>query len=433
MPPVVPSLPHFLLQPGRPDPGQPLLLRGVVVLPWPSGDAELLADGVIVLQGGRVQTVRLARAGDPAWQPHLLIPGLVDLHCHWPQHHVRGQFGGQLLDWLRESIWPAEAALADPELAGTLAERFVRDLLRAGTCAGLFFGPPSVAASARFAACAPQGLLEGPALMEVEAPAELCTPVTQTLAELPRLASARGGAVAITPRFAPNLTDTGLRAAGQLAAQTGWPVQSHLAENREEVSWVARLFPADADYTGVYEARGLLGPRAIYAHAIHLSDRELGALAATGTWVAHCPTSNEALASGRMPLERLRAAHVPWVLASDVGAGPRLSLLDVGRAFLQVHRGQAPVTAVEALCRSTAVPGAYLAQFDAALTGVGTFRSGAPGHVVALPLPAAPLSPEPLLLALYQHTPAERSETAPLQVWCWGQPVCPPPAFGTDS
>lgn len=433
MPPVAPRLPQFLAQPCRAEPGQPLALRGVVVLPWPSGDAELLADGVVELQGGRVQTVRLARAGDPLWQPHLLIPGFVDLHCHWPQHHVRGQFGGQLLEWLRGSIWPAEAALADPALAGQLAERFVRDLLRAGTCAGLFFGPPSAAASARFAESAPPGLLEGPALMEVEAPAELCQPVTETLAALPRLAAARGGPVAITPRFAPNLTDAGLRAAGQLAAQTGWPVQSHLAENRDEVAWVAQLFPSDRDYTGVYEARGLLGRRAIYAHAIHLSDQELETLAASGSWVAHCPTSNEALASGRMPLERLRAAHVPWVLASDVGAGPRLSLLDVGRAFLHVHRGHTPVTAVEALCRSTAVPGAYLSQFNAEWTGLGTFRSGAPGHVVALPLPAAPLSPEALLMALYQQTLPERSETAPLQVWCWGQPVCPPPAFGTDS
>lgn len=420
-----------------PAPSQPKAkttrLRGVVVQPWPSGRVELHADAVVELHQGRVRAVRPPQPGDPLWQPHLLLPGMVDLHCHWPQHHVRGQFAGQLLPWLRESIWPAEAALADAELADTLAQRFVQDLLRAGTCAGLFFGPPSLHASARFAEHAPPGLLEGPALMEVEAPAALCQPVDATLAALPKLAAARGGPVAITPRFAPNLTDSGLRAAGALAAQTGWPVQSHLAENRDEVAWVHALFPTDADYTGVYEARGLLGPRAIYAHAIHLSARELGVLAQTGTWIAHCPTSNVALASGRMPLERLRAANVAWVLATDVGAGPRLSLLDAGRAFLQVHRGHAAVTAQEALCRSTAIPGGFLAQFDPQLRGLGTLAPDAPGHVVALPLPAAPHEPEALLRALYDHVVPETCESAPLQVWCWGQPVCPPPAFGTDS
>jgi guanine deaminase len=397
---------------------QPQRLRGVVLQPWPSDTVTLLADATIELQDGRITSVRPPLGGDPPWQPWLLLPGFVDLHCHWPQHQVRGRFGGQLLPWLRESIWPAEAELANSECAHQHAAAFVADLLRAGTCAGLFFGPPFAQASAVFAHYAPLGCIDGPALMEVNAPESLCTPVTESLDRLQRLGTSLGRPLALSPRFAPNVTAEGMRAIGAVAAATSWPVQSHLSENRDEVAWVADLFPQRQHYTDVYDAAGLLGPRTIYAHGIHLSDAELSRLAETGTWIAHCPTSNEALRSGRMALERLRAAGVPWVLATDVGAGPRLSLLDAMRAFLLVHRRHTTVTAVEALCRSTCHPGAFLSQFAPELQGLGLLHPGSPGHVVAVDLPGGPLEAESLLRALLRQTSPSGLETLPRAVWC---------------
>ncbi len=349
------------------------------------------------------------------------MPGFVDLHIHWPQAHVRGRFAGALLPWLRESIWPAEAEFASEDVALRRAREFMAAAQRAGTCAGLFFGAPFAQASRAFAQVAPPGWLEGPALMEVNAPEALLRPATQLLADL----EAHGPVgFAVTPRFAPNLSEAGLAACGAVAARLKAPIQSHISENVDEVAWVGQLFPHAVDYLDVYDRAGLLGPRSVLAHGIHLSDRELARLAATGTRIAHCPTSNVALGSGRMPLERLRAAGVNWVLASDVGAGPRLSLLDAMAAFVQVHQGFADSTAAEALCRATAIPGQWLSQFDPQLAGLGTLAVGAPAHVVALPRLGDGVTGA---LAGYLAKPSELLETLPNKVWCWGEQVARAP------
>jgi guanine deaminase len=277
-----------------------------------------------------------------------------------------------------------------------------------------------------FARIAPRGWLEGPALMEVEAPDVLLRPVQDALVELAARTDWPRGQVAVTPRFAPNVTAAGLRACAEVAARAGAPVQSHLSENPDEVAWVRSLFPRSRDYTAVYGDAGLLGPRTVMAHGIHLSDDELARLAQTGTLIAHCPTSNEALGSGRMPLERLRAAGVAWALATDVGAGPLVSQIDTIAVFLEVHAGHTAVTAAEALCRATAVPGAWLSQFDSGLAGLGTLAAGAPAHVVALPRPAGVATPDAdaeTWLRRLVATPRQHLETLPEAVWCWGEAV----------
>jgi guanine deaminase len=135
---------------------------------------------------------------------------------------------------------------------------------------------------------------------------------------------------AITPRFAPTSTPAQLEAAGALWREHPdcW-VQSHLSENPREVAWVRELFPAARDYVDVYARHGLLGRRAIYGHGIHLTERELAALAASGTSLAHCPTSNLFLGSGLFDWKRVkkRGRPVRTGLASDVGGGTSLSML----------------------------------------------------------------------------------------------------------
>jgi guanine deaminase len=135
---------------------------------------------------------------------------------------------------------------------------------------------------------------------------------------------------AITPRFAPTSTPAQLEAAGALWREHPdcW-VQSHLSENRREVEWVRELFPDARDYVDVYARHGLLGRRAVYGHGIHLAERELAALAATGTSLAHCPTSNLFLGSGLFDWKRVkkRGRPVRTGIATDVGGGTSLSML----------------------------------------------------------------------------------------------------------
>lgn len=390
------------------------VVRGAVLLPRADCTLAYLPHAEITWQNGRIVEVR-ERADPPAVDGLLWLPGLVDLHVHWPQAHVRGQFSGQLLPWLRESIWPAEAAFGHADDADAAATAYLAASQRAGTCAGLVFGAPYAAASRRFRALAPAGWVEGPALMEVHGPADLLRPVPETLTDLQ--CEPPGTLVAVSPRFAPNVTAAGLAYCAAVATARGWPVQSHLAENLDEIAWVRGLFPEARDYTDVYDQAGLLGPHTVLAHGVHLSNRELARLAESATTLAHCPTSNVALGSGTMPLGRLRAHGVNWTLATDVGAGPQLSQLDVVRACLAVHP-PGTVTATEALCRATAVPGAWLAQFDPRLRGLGTLEVGAPAHLVGVTAVRA-ADAEAATRAMVAALP-DNAESAPAAVVAWG-------------
>jgi guanine deaminase len=145
---------------------------------------------------------------------------------------------------------------------------------------------------------------------------------------------------AVTPRFAVSCSAEMLRASADLARATGAYWQTHLAEDRAEIAEVARLFPGADDYTDVYARAGGLGPRSIFAHAVHLGDTELARLVESGSHVAHCPASNLFLASGAMPLSTYLAAGLSVGLGSDVAAGPDVSLFGVMRAGAYTQNGR---------------------------------------------------------------------------------------------
>ena len=151
----------------------------------------------------------------------------------------------------------------------------------------------------------------------------------------------------MTPRFAITCTADLLHESAALAAATGAYWQTHVSEDRGEIAEVARLFPEALDYVDVYDRAGGLGPRAVLAHAVHLSDRELRRLIETETRVAHCPVSNLFLASGMMPLGTYLDAGLRLGLGSDVAGGPDLSIFTVMRTGFYVQNAR-QVAGVEA-------------------------------------------------------------------------------------
>jgi guanine deaminase len=155
--------------------------------------------------------------------------------------------------------------------------------------------------------------------------------------------------VAVTPRFAPGCSPELLSAAGALARDAGLRVQTHLAESTDEIEAVRRAFREARDYLEVYERAGLATGRAIFAHSVHLGAGEFTRLAAAGAAVACCPSSNAFLGAGAFPLGVARGSGVEIGLGSDVGAGPQLSLLDVGRHLAYLDRPPA----AEILYRAT--------------------------------------------------------------------------------
>jgi len=317
------------------------------------GALEVFEDGGLAFADGRI--LGCGRFGDvQAGHPEaeildardtILLPGFVDCHVHYPQIGVIGSMGLELLEWLRSRCLPEEARLADSGYAASAAERFVRGLAANGTTTALVFGSHFPAAQeALFAAAAASGLRVASGLVVADRrllPSLHVSAAEAFEASVGLIERWHGRGLiryAVTPRFSVSCSDEMLDACGELLRSAdGLLLTTHLNETVREVEVVASLFPGARDYLDTYERDGLVGERSVFAHDVHVSDHELGRLAAADAAVAHCPSSNAFLGSGLFPLRRHVDAGIRVGLGTDVGAGTGLSLLKEGLAAHDVQ------------------------------------------------------------------------------------------------
>ena len=321
-------------------------IDGHILTPLPEGGTAFFRDSS--LEAGT--DGRIAGIGEGSGAEHLIIPGLVDAHVHLPQFRVRGLFTEALLPWLREHIWPEEARFVEDEYAAQVAREFRAGLVAVGTTSALVYGAPQrESAALLFDALRPLCVQGGDVLMDRNGPEELLRSTDETLESSAASLERWGRRYWLTPRFAPTCSGEMMSGLGKLVAMKQSGVQTHLAENLDEIAWVAELHPEARSYADVYDQFGLLGPRTVLGHCIHLDDDDLALIKARGSWVAHCPTSNVALGSGRMPIEKYQTRGLRIALATDVGAGPNLSMLDVMRSCIEVHRGHCDLRPADVL------------------------------------------------------------------------------------
>jgi guanine deaminase len=291
----------------------------------------------------------------PQWQREdhrgrLLMPGFVDTHVHCPQIEVIASYGTALLDWLETYTFPAERAWADAEVAAAGAAHFLDALLAHGSTSAVVFPTVhKVSAEALFGAAHQRGmrLIAGKVLMDRHAPDGLRDDVAQAEADCIELIDRWHGrgrnAYAVTVRFAPTSTREQLAMAGALCrADPTLYMQTHVAENRAEVAWVAELFPEARSYLDVYARHDLLHARSVLAHGIWLDDADRAALRDAGAHIAHSPSSNLFLGSGLFDWRGASQAGVAVSVASDVGGGTSLSMQrTLADAYkVQAMRGQ---------------------------------------------------------------------------------------------
>lgn len=366
------------------------------------GDGLLVvAGGVIVDAGPYVAVRRRLPPGTPVERlprSTLLVPGFVDCHVHYAQLPVVASHGTQLLDWLDRYTFPAERAAAEPRHARRLASAFFDATLAAGTTTVASFctvHPGSVDAFFGEARRRDVRAIGGKVLMDRHAPRGLADTAQRGYDESKALIARWHGrgrlGYAITPRFAPTSSPAQLAAAGALWREHPdcW-VQSHLSESRQEVDRVRKLFPRARDYVDVYARAGLLGRRAIYGHGLHLSEREFAVLHASGTALAHCPTSNLFLGSGLFawPRAKMPARPVRVGLGTDVGGGTSLSLLaTLGEAYKVAQLGGTSLAPAQLFHLATR-GGAQALDLDA---HVGSLLPGMEADFVELDCEATPL------------------------------------------
>lgn len=309
----------------------------------PVQDLTVINDGALIVD--QDQIIATGKASDlsqayPDAQVHdftgkWIVPGLIDSHVHYPQTESIAYFGDQLLDWLKKATFPTEQKFADPAHATAIADVFIRQLLKQGTTSALVFSSVHKhACDALFEAASKQNMamIAGKVCMDRHCPPLLqdsAASAQRDSAELIERWHNRGrNLYALTPRFAPTSSAEQLHRLGELAQQ--YPdvfIQTHLSENKDEIDWVASLFPDADGYLDVYDRVGLVRSRAVFGHAIHLSDDEWQCLAERKASIAFCPSSNLFLGSGLFDLERARQAGIPVALATDVGAGTSFSML----------------------------------------------------------------------------------------------------------
>ena len=276
----------------------------------------------------------------------IIAPGFVDMHIHFPQTDVIGSPADGLLPWLENYTFPHEKRFVAPEYSAQIAQFFIAELLRNGVTTALAFAtshPASAEALFVEAQHHQMRLITGKVLQDRHSPDGVRDDTAQSLIDTEALIQRWHGVdrlgYAITPRFAPTSTSAQLRGAGELAARYPdvW-IQSHVAENLDEIRWARELFPASRSYLSVYADFGLLRERAVYAHCIHLDEPDRALLRDTGAVAAISPTSNLFLGSGFFDYAEADRVGVGYGLASDVGGGTSFSPFHTMMAAYYVGR-----------------------------------------------------------------------------------------------
>jgi guanine deaminase len=326
----------------------------------PETSVRYFVDGLLVLEGGKIRAfgayadlqAEYGEISTTLYADRLIMPGLIDTHIHYPQTEIIAAHGEQLLTWLDQYVFPTEEKFKDKDYARAVAEFFLDQLLSNGTTTALVFAavfPQSVEAFFEAAERRNLCMIAGKVMMDRNAPAALCDTAESSYRETKSLIQKwhKKGRLryAVTPRFAITSTDEQLQKAGELLKE--FPdvyLHTHLCENLDEIAWVKQLFPECEGYLDVYDQAGLVTARSVFAHGVHLSDREFQQLSESGSAIAFCPTSNLFLGSGLFKLEQAKSAEYPIKvgLGTDVGAGTSFSLLQTANEAYKVAqlRGQ---------------------------------------------------------------------------------------------
>ncbi len=308
--------------------------------------ALVIGDGLIIAHGDYASIARaFHQATVVDHRPHLILPGFIDTHIHFPQMQVVGSYAGALLEWLNKYTFVEEQKFKVPSHADRIAELFFDELISNGTTTAVAYcSVHKESAEAFFAESERRNMrnVAGKVMMDRNAPLGLLdTPQSgydDSKALIDKWHGRGRQLYAISPRFAITSTGAQLEMAQALVGENpDCYMQTHLSENHGEIETVRQLFADSIDYTDVYERYGLLGSKSLFGHCIHLSEREAGALSASASVAVFCPTSNLFLGSGLFDLARLSDARRPVrvAVATDIGGGTSYSML---RTFDEAYK-----------------------------------------------------------------------------------------------
>lgn len=312
-----------------------------------------VVEGDVSVRKGRIEQIGSHAAGDYDRtidaRGGFVLPGLIQTHIHLCQTLFRGYADDlPLMDWLRQRVWPMEAAHTPGSLRAA-ARLATTELLSSGTTTVLTMETVHDT-DVVFEAVAESGMRAtiGKCMMDAagDVPARLREPTSRSIEESLAIRKRWHGAAegrlqaAFAPRFAVSCSRELLEAVASLSAEQHAIVHTHASESQAELAIVREL---SGGLTNVqYLARvHLASPHLCAAHCVWVDEREQALLADHDVKVMHCPGSNLKLGSGVAPVPELRARGVTVSLGADGAAcNNRLDMFDEMRlaAVLQAMR-----------------------------------------------------------------------------------------------
>lgn len=280
----------------------------------------------------------------------LIIPGLVDLHMHAPQYTYRGlHMDMELLDWLSQYTFPAEARYRDAGYARKHYGDFVDRMVKSATTRACIFGTVHTEATLILMELLERSGLHtmvGKVNMDRNAPdylreksvEEAARDTKQWVQEAKK--RFQNTLPILTPRFTPSCSDGLMQELKKIQEKYQLPLQSHLSENRGEIAWVKELCPYAQYYAQAYSHFGLFGEDCptVMAHCIYSCEEEIRDMKERGVYIAHCPESNMNVVAGIAPVRRYLQEGLHVGLGSDVAGGSTENLFTAMMHAIQASK-----------------------------------------------------------------------------------------------
>jgi 5-methylthioadenosine/S-adenosylhomocysteine deaminase len=402
-----------------------LVTAGYVLPVQPAG---ALAGHAVAIDAGRIVAVVPAHEADARFAAkrrvdlprHALVPGFVNLHCHCAMTLLRGLADDMpLMRWLSEHVWPAEAKHVNDEFVHDGSLIAMAEMLRGGvtTVNDMYFFPEATARAALRA-----GMRAMLGVVAIEFPSAYASDAAAYLAKGLATRDAYGDEALLSFCLAPHapytVADETLRKISVLAEELDVPIHTHLHETRGEID--ESLAKHGVRPLERLRRLGLVGPRLVAAHAVHMEGAELDLMAREGVRVAHCPSSNLKLASGIAPVAQMHARGIVVGVGTDGAASNnRLDLMTEMRTAALLAKGasgDASVLGAHAALRMATLDGAAAMGLE---SQVGSIEPGKWADLAAIELDSFETLPcyDPVSHVVYA---AGREHVT--HVWVAGEP-----------
>ncbi len=251
---------------------------------------------------------------------HVLMPGLVNAHCHAGMTLLRGYADDLPLErWLNDRVWPAETRWVDRNFVADGTRLAIAEMLLGGTTcfSDMYYFPDVVAEEAIEA-----GIRAVVGMIALDFPTAWASGpdeyIEKGLAVHDRCRSAPLVTTAFAPHAPYSVSDDLLVRIRRLADELPVPVHTHIHETDTEIS--QSIAATGKRPLARLDALGLVTPALIGVHATHLNGEEIDLLAQVQANIVHCPRSNLKLASGACPVAALLDAGVNVALGTDGAA-----------------------------------------------------------------------------------------------------------------